>query len=271
MQLISDVQTALPVVYSLASVATLVYLSRKPVHLDQYEALKVSAPGSDENSSEPNALEHIQTQYQAQQSAGLSINLARLGLTFFQLGLTLFSILVLRDNGDTFVGQRSLCGDIIQALVWSYALILALAHAIRPSLSNQFWIRPQLDLFYALQLVLASIHLYNTEMYTLPASEWPLWLKIDEAAWMTDLLLIWVTLVTRPFSSLSHAKSLMEGEVPRAAASEYSSSLYSQLTFAWANPLVYLGFKRSLQDVDLPNLEDSDYSYHSLRLYKNVK
>jgi hypothetical protein len=70
---------------------------------------------------------------------------------------------------------------------------------------------------------------------------------------------------------LEPAKSLKEGEVTRVAATEYSSSLFSQLTFAWVNPMVYLGFKRPLQDVDLPNLEDSDYSYHSLRLYKNMK
>ncbi|GJJ77883.1 hypothetical protein EMPS_10242 [Entomortierella parvispora] len=267
---LSDVQTALPVVYTVASAVTLVYLSKKPVNLDQYEALRDSAPGPDENSSDPNTLEHIQLQYQAQQSAGLSINLARLGLTFFQLGLTLFSILVLREDDDTFVGQRSLCGDIIQAIVWSYALVLALAHAVRPALSNQFWIRPQLDLFYVLQWVLASIHIYNTDMLTVPASGWPLWLKVDMAMWVTDTLLIWVSLVTRPFSNMSHAKSLKEGEVPRVAASEYSSSLYSQLTFAWVNPLVYLGFKRTLQDVDLPNLEDSDYSYHSLRIYKTT-
>jgi len=268
---ISDVQTALPAVYSVASVMTLFYLSMKPVNLDQYEALRDSTLGHDENSSDPSALEHIQSQHQAQRSAGLSINLTRLGLTFFQLGLALFSILVLNDNGGTLVGQRSLCGDIIQAIVWSYALVLALAHAIRPTPSDQFWIRPQLEIFYTLQLVLASIHLYNTEMFTLPVSEWPLWLKLDVAAWVANALFAWVSLVTRPFSHLNHAKALKEGEVPRVASSEYSSSLYSQLTFAWVGPLVYLGFKKPVQDVDLPNLEDSDYSHHSLRLYRAVK
>ncbi|KAG0026749.1 hypothetical protein BGZ82_009315, partial [Podila clonocystis] len=34
------IQAVLPVVYSLGSALTLVYLSRKPVHLDQYEALR---------------------------------------------------------------------------------------------------------------------------------------------------------------------------------------------------------------------------------------
>ncbi|ORZ16766.1 P-loop containing nucleoside triphosphate hydrolase protein, partial [Lobosporangium transversale] len=52
---------------------------------------------------------------------------------------------------------------------------------------------------------------------------------------------------------------------------EYSSSIYSQLTFAWINPLIYLGFKRPIQDIDLPNLEETDFSWFSIHQYKKIK
>ncbi|KAF9335485.1 hypothetical protein BG006_011414, partial [Podila minutissima] len=68
------------------------YLSRKPVHLDQYEALRTDDDLDQEASetnigspipseSESSVVDHVQAQYQAQRSSGMTINLARLGLT----------------------------------------------------------------------------------------------------------------------------------------------------------------------------------------------
>ncbi|KAF9196462.1 hypothetical protein BGZ50_000082 [Haplosporangium sp. Z 11] len=280
--------TALPLVYVIGSALVLVYLSRKPVHLDQYEALRDDQDVETEENEEPaltrphqtasasisesTSVETIQAQYQAQRNSGMSINLARLGLTFFQLGLSLFSIVLLRASEDEEdrAGQRPILDEVVQVLAWSYALALVFVHVIRPTISYQFWIRPQLDLFYALQLILSSIHLYKTGIFVIPVSEWPLWLKLDNFAWLSNLLLIWTSLVSRPYQPLMPTKKLVAGETARLPSSEYSSSVFARLTFAWINPLVYLGFKRSLQDNDLPNLEYSDYSINSIRHYKTA-
>ncbi|KFH73818.1 hypothetical protein MVEG_01032 [Podila verticillata NRRL 6337] len=157
------------------------------------------------------------------------------------------------------------------ALSWAYALALAFVHVIRPAVSHQFWIRPQLDLFYVLQFVLSSIHLYRTDVFAEPASEWPLWLRLDALAWATGLLLLIVTLTTHPYQPPTPLKKHTPGSVPRLDSSEYSSSIAGRLFFTWVNPLVFLGYKRSVQDVDLPHLEVTDFSWFTIRQHDLVK
>ncbi|KAG0210815.1 hypothetical protein BGX28_008951 [Mortierella sp. GBA30] len=238
-----------------------------PVHLDQYEPLKDGPDLESEEPAESTEAENLQAQYQAQRNSGMSINLARLGLTFVQVGLSLFMISLAHTNCNTDDqdSQRSIVGDIALALTWSYALVLTFVHVVRPAVSYQFWVRPQLDIFCGLQLVLSTVHLYNTGILTLPVTQWPFWLKLDDLAWLANLCLIWISLVSRPYQPPKVARKLRVGEVPRLVSTEYSSSIFSQLTFTWVNPLVYLGFKRPIQDVDLPNLEDSDLSSYTLQ------
>ncbi|KAG0292891.1 hypothetical protein BGZ96_003540 [Linnemannia gamsii] len=274
----SIIEGSLPLVYSVASALTILHLSRKPIHLDQYSPLNDNYEDDedqvDDHSAarivEPGAsltgsptVDQVQAQYQAQRFSGLSINLARLGLTAFQLGLVLYSLVLLKDATSWT--------DILLVLSWVYALTLSFVHIIRPLTAFQFWIRPHLDLFYVLVITLQSIRLYQTDMFTLPMSKLPLWLKVDILAWIGSALLLWVSLVTKPYQSITVAKKLKEGESPRLPSFEYSSSLYSQLVFAWVNPLVYLGYRRSVQDIDLPDIEITDYSTHSIKRYNLVK
>jgi hypothetical protein len=214
----------------------------------------------------------LQAQHQAQRNSGMSINLARLGLTFFQLGLLLFSFVLLHrdDNEHDHQGQRPLYSDVAQIVAWTYFLLLTFVHVIRPDVALQFLIRPQLDTFYVLQLVLSLIQLYNTNILSLPLIAWPLWLKLDVIGSVTNALLIWTSLVTRPYQPPVPFRKLEAGEIARLDSAEYSSSIFSRLTFAWANPLVYLGFKRTLQDVDLPNLEESDFAWYSVFHYRRT-
>ncbi|KAF9132827.1 hypothetical protein BGW39_011213 [Mortierella sp. 14UC] len=283
----SIIEGSLPLVFSAASVLTILHLSRKPVRLDQYSALD-DYDEDDDDQAEPAVrnvesgasltdsptVDQVQAQYQAQRSSGLSINLARLGLTAFQLGLALFSIVLLKSgnhNEQDFNGRTTSWVDIVQILSWTYALALSFIHVIRPLISFKFWIRPQLDLFYVLELALQSIHLYNTDIFNLPVSELPLWLKLDSLAWVGCALLLWISLITKPYQPMTVVKKQRAGESPRLPSPEYSSSLYSQLAFSWVNPLVYLGYRRPLQDADLPDIEVLDYSTHSIRRYDLVK
>ncbi|KAF9539971.1 hypothetical protein EC957_004821 [Mortierella hygrophila] len=286
----SIIEGSLPLVYSVASGLTILHLSRKPVHLDQYSPLNdnyeddedqvdhrpVTHPiESDASVTDSPTVDQVQAQYQAQRSSGLSVNLARLGLTAFQLGLALFSIVLLKntndDNQDHNNGRTTPWTDSIQILSWVYALALSFIYVIRPAIAFQFWIRPQLDLFYALMITLQSIRLYQTDIFSLPLSELPLWLELETLAWIGSALLLWVSLITKPYQPMAVAKKLKEGESPRLPSPEYSSSLYSQLAFAWVNPLVYLGYRRPLQDIDLPDIEIEDYSTHSMKRYNLVK
>lgn len=286
---ISIIEGSLPLVYSIASALTILHLSRKPVRLDQYSPLNDNYEDDEDQLNdqpvngivEPGAsligsptVDQVQAQYQAQRSSGLSINLARLGLTAFQLGLALFSLVLLKDvsdGHDHHNGRTTFCADILLILSWVYALTLSFVHVIRPLTAFQFWIRPQLDLFYVLMIALQSIHLYQTDIFTIPLSKLPLWLKSDILAWIGSALLLWVSLVTRPYLPIIVAKKLKEGESSRLPSPEYSSSIYSQLAFAWVNPLVYLGYRRPVQDIDLPDLEITDYSIHSIKRYNLVK
>ncbi|KAG0243312.1 ABC transporter type 1, transmembrane domain-containing protein [Mortierella sp. GBAus27b] len=271
-------QAALPLAYSAVSAVVLLYLSKKPVNLDQYESLRIHEEAESSRHTEPapvsesTNVDNLQAQYQAQRSSGMSINLARLGFTFLQLGLLLFSLFLLHsDDTEDRQGQRPLSVDAAQIAAWTYALMLTFIHVIRPALAYQFWIRPQLDLFYVLQLNLSLFHLYTTNVLALPLDAWPLWLKLDIVISAINALLLVTSLLTRPYQPSAPPKKLKAGEIARLDSIEYSSSIYSRVTFSWVNPLVYLGYKRPLQDPDLPNLEGSDFAWFSMFHYKQAK
>ncbi|KAF9142871.1 hypothetical protein BGX30_001980 [Mortierella sp. GBA39] len=300
---VSTVQATLPLVYSIASALTLVYLSRKRVHLSQYEALRDSEQQDDDDNeveeeleqadpfttstTTPPSIDVLQAQYQAQQNAGISISIARLGLTFTQLGLVVFTTVFTtslfhnntNSNNDThnryITSSITSFGleEIVQILSWTYILALTLIHLIRPKVSYQYWIRPQMDVFYLLQWILSTVGLVLTkEVQEVPVSEWSLGLRLGVVAWLVNLALLWTSVVTCPYQPLptsheSAIKKLKAGEIARLPSSEYNSSLYARLTYTWVNSLVYLGFKRTLQDNDLPNLEDSDRADQSIRIY----
>lgn len=279
------IKEALPLVYSATSALTIVYLSRRPIHLNQYSPLNDHSEDEDTESdlqhdrsntglhgSETTTIDRVQAQYQAQRSSGVGINLARLGLTALQLGLALLAIILFKDNQEHHNDSEStLWGDIVQGLAWSYALILSFIHVLRPQIADQFWIRPQLDLFYVLETILLSIQLYGAGVLYLPIADWPLWIKLHVVAWSSLLLLLWASLMTQPYQPITSVKKPKEGEKVRLPSLEYGSSWYSQLAFTWVNPLVYLGYKRPLLDIDLPDIEPLDRSAYSIKLYELVK
>ncbi|KAF9586708.1 hypothetical protein BGW38_008631 [Lunasporangiospora selenospora] len=287
-------QTALPLAYSAASALALVYLSRKPVHLDQYDALKDSVDEIEADSEPTNqpsgsgtdavgestTTELIQAQFQRQRAKVLYIHLARLGLTFLELGLAILTIfLVYSANNDDsndndpngITDQHSLLNLLTQAVTWTYAAALTTALVLQPVAASQFWVRPQLDFLYILQVVLVSIQLFISDILTTPVSEWSLGIKLDLLVWLTGLGLLWTSLRTRSYEPWQPERKLLAGEIRRTPSAEYASSTYSQLTFAWVNPLVYLGFQRTLQDVDLPDLEVSDLSRRSIKSFKEFQ
>lgn len=261
--------------YTLASALTVVYLARKPVNLDQYTPLHDSLYGNDEDQGQEQDqqdLEQVQAQYQTQRSSGMGINLARFGLTAFQLGLAFFSLVLLEtgnNEGDS-EGQNTTFSDTVQITAWTYFLVLSFFQLIRPQLAYQFWLRPQMDLFYLFETALLSYKVYFTDLLFFPAREWPLWFKLEGLSLVVCALLLWVSLVTLPFRPVSSVK-LVKTSDARLPSPEYASSLYSQLTFGWVNPLVFLGYKRPLQDVDLTDLEIEDYTVFSIKKYSLVK
>ncbi|KAF9428629.1 hypothetical protein BGZ94_001709 [Podila epigama] len=277
--LFESFQAVLPVLYAVVSILILVHLSRKPVHLDQYDPL-LHADDADNRDLTPEgeyldaagaALPSPTEQYRAQRSSNLPVNLTRLGLTVAQVGLAMFALTAtLFDDGDQ-KEQLDILTKSSHAFSWSYALALALIHAVRPAVSYQFWIAQQLDLFYILQLVLATVHLFSKGIADWPVFTWPLWLQLDVASWLVCILLIWTSLMTRPYKLMAPPRKLTPGQVPRLDSAEYSSSLYSRLTFSWVGPLIYLRYKRTIESVDLPNLEASDFSWHSLRRHDIIK
>ncbi|KAF9173923.1 hypothetical protein BGX21_011267 [Mortierella sp. AD011] len=277
------VESTLPLVYSLASVLLIFYLSKKPVNLDQYEQLRDSLDNEDVFHAQSTQRQRRETAFsdsnpvgsiQTHRASGLSINLARFGLTALQLGLTVFAATLIQNEKSTedqSAEHYTLLKDGIKTLAWSYALALSLVHLIRPALAYQFWVRPQMDFFYVLELILSSIELYRADILDLPVSEWPLSLKMASASWSTTALLILVSILTKPNRKLIPVQFPKEGEVLRTPSTEYSSSFYSQISFSWMNPLIYLGYQRTLQDVDLPELEPSDLSKSSSRGFRASK
>lgn len=283
------IEPSLPLAYSLVSALVLVHLSRKPIHLDQYEPLRATLEQDDQSpdggdhhqrgaslvdSSDSAALDNAQSIYQTHRASGLHLHLARSVVTAGQLGLTIYSLIrfhladqeSLRSSSSD--AYYSLMGDSFRVVSWIYALVLSLVYLIRPAMAYQFWIRCQLDLFYYLTAALSTVQLVRSDVLTLPMADWPLRLQLEAYIWLTGALLIWISLLTLPYQPLTSARKLKQGEIVRPAPLEYVSSLYSQLTFSWVNPLVYLGFKRSLQDTDLPYLEVTDEAHTTVRQFK---
>ncbi|KAF8939485.1 hypothetical protein BGZ47_008153 [Haplosporangium gracile] len=254
--------TAVPLAYPFASALLLVYLSKKSIHLDQYESIR---PTDNLNDLDDTVNNHDKDNNSTQSSirasaVALGINLARLGLTALQLGLAVFSFAhFYTGQTDGNKEQPSLLVISGPILSWSYALALALVFLFRPTTAYRFWIRLQLDLFYVLELVLMSIELYYSGSLSRPISEWMLQHKLQDAAWLTTALLVWVSLLTRPYQPSNLIKK-QRGEIPSAVSSESAASVYSILTFAWVNSLVYLGYMKVMQESDLPNLEVQDLS-----------
>ncbi|KAF8927905.1 hypothetical protein BGZ47_001905 [Haplosporangium gracile] len=297
------VESTLPLAYSIASVLLIVHLSRKPIHLDQYDAVKGNLDEDDldtlthqhgdttighrhRDSFTINETAQAAEHYQTQRNSGMGANLARLSFSAFALGLSVFSLALFHignnnddvnnDDKDSQNGtfsvvateKYSLLADSIRSVSWVYALALSFVFLIRPPIAYQFWVRPQLDFFYVLQLALTSVQLYRNDMLTTPFSEWSLRLKLEDALWLTTAALIWVSLITKPYQPWTPPKKLREGEIERVPAPESDASLYSFVTFSWINPWVYLGFKRPLFDDDLPPLANRDLAEHSLQRFK---
>jgi hypothetical protein len=190
----------------------------------------------------------------------MGINLARLGLTALQLVFAVVSFTRFYSGyPDDDKMKSNLLVISVPILHWSYALALAFVFLFCPKTAYRFWIRLQLDLFYVLELVLMSLGLYYSGSLSRPVSEWVLQHQLQDAAWLTTALLVWVSLVTRPYQPSNLIKK-PRGEIPSTVSSESAASLYSALTYTWVNPLVYLGYKKVMQDSDLPNLEVQDLS-----------
>lgn len=283
------IEPSLPLAYSLVSALVLVHLSRKPIHLDQYEPLRATLDQDDQSpiggdhhqrsatlvdSSDSAALDNAQAIYQTRRASGLHLHLARSVITAGQLGLAVYSLirfhLADQENlrSSSSDAYYSLLGDSFRVLSWVYVLALSLVYLIRPAVAYQFWIRCQLDLFYFLTAALSTVQLVRSDVLNLPMADWPLRLQLEAYIWLTGALLIWISLLTLPYQPMTSARNLKQGEIVRSAPLEYASSVYSQLTFSWVNPLVYLGFKRSLQDTDLPYLEVTDESHTTVRQFK---
>ncbi|KAG0212045.1 hypothetical protein BGX28_006943 [Mortierella sp. GBA30] len=247
--------------YPIASALLLVYLARRPVHLDQYNGKFTH--------HDDNEIEQIQPRYQEQQVSGKNINWTRLILTIIRLGLAItIVILFYVDKVDPDTGHV-LC-NIANIFTWLYTTSLSLVYQTNPVIASQFWIRPQLDIFYVLEWVLSSVQLYRSDAMKYPVSEWSLHLTMQNAAWLITTQLIWISLITRPYRPVRTAKS-KTGDVSRASSQELESSLYSQLTYSWLNPLIYLGYRRPIEDTDLPNIEDQDKSQQQFRYFKQKR
>ncbi|KAG0052464.1 hypothetical protein BGZ83_002543 [Gryganskiella cystojenkinii] len=318
MQLTIDIiESVMPLAFSVASVITLYYLSRKSVHLDdrdhsvdnrldnQQDYTTATLPSSDIPVTETGSV--------------ISVDLARLSLTVVQLGLSLYILVLTLSSGDTTNKDDDndddnddkedaqheyhlrLFSDLCQILSWSYMLALSFIHLFRRRISHQFWIRLQMDLFYTLEWTLSTTRIFRVfvVLMELPVSKWPLWLKIEQVHWTLVVFLLWTSAVTKPFEAVTQPKSTTaqnssrrealdttpfsqhrldvdtitptNEKFARPSAKEYRSSIYSQLTFAWVNSLVYLGYKRPVQDVDLPWLEVEDQAWWSIRYFFQKK
>ncbi|GJJ76701.1 hypothetical protein EMPS_09060 [Entomortierella parvispora] len=267
---VETVERALPLAYTLASALVLFALSRKRIRLtDKSLPSEINDEDlpeeSDPQSNIGDATHHDRFGHQSLSSVG--IDLARLGLTSLELGLSLLLVVLPSHSGPD---EWATAWEAARVISWSYFLILSFVRLVRPAVAFQFWVRPQMDLFYVLQWVLSSIRLHKVRDTVLdePRSKWSLDLKLELANWFVLSLLLWVTLVTRPYQKpLTRA----ERDAVRTPSKEYASSLYSQLVFAWVNPLVYFGYHQPVNDIDLPELEEDDQAAVTAREFSTIK
>ncbi|GJJ77848.1 hypothetical protein EMPS_10207 [Entomortierella parvispora] len=280
------IENALPLAYAGLSAAIILYLSRKPVQLDDQDDFQehdehLESVSEIDQELDLNAC--LSNEHGPKEGGGalFAIDLTRFGLTVLQLGLAFF-VLVLtfsidnghgdgeEDNDDRRSYRFKIAGEIVQIVSWSYMLILSMIHLFHRRISLQFWIRPQMDIFYSLEWILSSIKVSGvfTFLMDFPVSKWPVLVQIELVKWLLLVFLLWTTLATKPLPEPA-PKNYKDPAVTadRPGANEYGSSLYAQLTFAWVNPLIYLGFKRPVQDKDLPWLEVQDQAWWSTRYF----
>jgi hypothetical protein len=250
---------------------------------DEY-AQQQELQNSNERRHTDSTLEHeqhlLQAQYQSQRAKGMSVDLGRLGLSALQLGLTLFSILLIHSGKEEIPAKDTVFGDLSQVVAWTFALCWSFVLLMKPVVASQFYLRPLMDFFYLLEWSLGVIGLNEAGVLTLPLNEWPQWIKMEGMSLFVLTLLLWISACTIPFAAapkkprLSLVKNKETGEMvlePRQPSIEYGSSFYSQMVFGWINPLVYMGYRRSLQDIDLPSLEDTDQSKYTVRNFSTIK
>ncbi|KAF9162910.1 hypothetical protein DFQ26_003118 [Actinomortierella ambigua] len=274
---ISIFQTAVPVVAVVISALTTLHLVGKPVHLDQYDAIKVVeeaataeeearlVAGQQPHQDAETTVNQIQTQFQHQRSTGLGKGLSRLGLVGLQAAIALLGIFIVLLDLDSAIDLPTY---VVRFFALSFAVTLALFYTMRPEKALALWIRPQLDLLNLVQVLLVGLELYLIPWMQI--SQWPLWYSLEVTSFVASIGLMWVTIMTRPFQPVEAIKKPRENSA-RAPSKEFASSLYSQLTFSWVNSLIYLGYKRPVQDEDLPDIEILDYSVYSLYRYQEVK
>ncbi|KAG0047759.1 hypothetical protein BGZ83_007239, partial [Gryganskiella cystojenkinii] len=272
------IQKVLPLAYTFSLAIFIYHLSRKPVHLGKYESIaqqtqdaqeqddheQQQQQSSQERQQTESSVVHeehlLQLQYEAQRAKGFSVDLGRLGLTTLQLGLTLFSIVLIHSGKEEIPAKDTAFGDMIQVLSWTFALGLSFVHLMKPKIAFAFWIRPVMDFYYLLEWVLAAIGLVQSGVLMSPLSEWPQWIKMEGFSWLIVTLLLWISSRTIPFQAgpmkyrLSLVKNRETGEM---------------MTFGWVNTLIYLGYSRPLQDIDLPDLELDDQTSFTVRRFAN--
>ncbi|KAF9925261.1 hypothetical protein FBU30_004953 [Linnemannia zychae] len=250
---------ALTVAFSFASVLLLVYLYRKPIHLDQYKAIQPIDSDDSENDNQDENENTTASSSSCRLTNAATTHIIRFGLTVLQLGISVFSFVHFELEQAGRKAFPSLLIDSAPILAWAYAVILAFVLLCYPEIAYRFWVRLQLDIFYFLELALMSTQLYYSDSLSLSIPEWMLEHKLQYAAWLIMALLVWMSMLTRPYLPPGLIKK-SRGSILTTNVSEGSASIYSLLTFAWVNPLVYFGYKKITQESDLPDLETQDMS-----------
>ncbi|KAF9091354.1 hypothetical protein BGX23_005238 [Mortierella sp. AD031] len=156
--------------------------------------------------------------------------------------------LVVRSNEDksTYLYLAPLASTI----AWTYITVLAVLHLVRP-LNPLVSLVPHLSVFFVINLPIAFFRLRSQVIHRTSTLE----LILDSIYFADAIILVILALTSGKSTRALVAKPGGRVPCPEAYASAVDLALFS-----WADPLIRLGFSRTLNNEDIWDFRLSDYS-----------
>ncbi|KAG0215811.1 hypothetical protein BGX28_008121 [Mortierella sp. GBA30] len=150
------------------------------------------------------------------------------------------------EDKDTYL----FVAPLVSTIVWAYIALLTVVHLFRP-LNPLVSLTPHFSVFFILNLPIALFRLRTQVIHTTSRLE-----LVLASIYFADAVLL-------AFLALTSGKStraLVAKPGQRVPCPESTASLLDLAIFSWADPLIRLGFSRSLNQEDIWDFRPSDYS-----------
>ncbi|KAI1316226.1 hypothetical protein EDD11_010273 [Mortierella claussenii] len=150
------------------------------------------------------------------------------------------------EDKDTYL----YIAPLVSTCVWAYVSILTIVHLLRP-LNPLVSLTPHFSVLFIVNLPIAFFRLRTQIIHRTSQIE-----LILTSIYFTDAILLAVLALT----SSKSTRTLVAKPGERVPCPEAYASISALALFSWVDPLIVLGYKRSLNKEDIWDFRLSDYS-----------